>query len=63
MLAVSCEDLGILPDVTIFRSSGFTLATHLLGSINQITEELREGGALRVNFATNFEDAVGAARR
>jgi biopolymer transport protein ExbD len=33
------------------------------GTINQITEELREGGALRVNFATNFEERVGAARR
>ena len=32
-------------------------------TINQITEELREGGALRVNFATNFEERVGAARR
>ncbi|MQA89752.1 MAG: hypothetical protein GEU90_05890 [Gemmatimonas sp.] len=31
--------------------------------INQITEELREGGALRVNFATNFEERVGATRR
>jgi biopolymer transport protein ExbD len=31
--------------------------------INQITEELREGGALRVNFATNFEQRAGAARR
>ncbi|MEX2582048.1 MAG: biopolymer transporter ExbD, partial [Gemmatimonadota bacterium] len=26
------------------------------GVINQITEELRDGGALRVNFATNFEE-------
>ncbi|MEX2571573.1 MAG: biopolymer transporter ExbD [Gemmatimonadota bacterium] len=33
------------------------------GTINQITEELRDGGALRVNFATNFEERVGAARR
>lgn len=33
------------------------------GVINQITEELRDGGALRVNFATNFEERVGAARR
>jgi biopolymer transport protein ExbD len=33
------------------------------GTINQITEELREGGALRVNFATNFEERAGAARR
>ena len=32
-------------------------------TINQVTEELREGGALRVNFATNFEERVGAARR
>lgn len=32
-------------------------------TINQITEELRDGGALRVNFATNFEERVGAARR
>jgi biopolymer transport protein ExbD len=32
-------------------------------TINQITEELREGGALRVNFATNFEERAGAARR
>jgi len=33
------------------------------GTINQITEALRDGGALRVNFATNFEERVGAARR
>jgi biopolymer transport protein ExbD len=33
------------------------------GTINQITEALRDGGALRVNFATNFEQRVGAARR
>jgi len=36
MLAVNCEDLGVLPDVTIFRSSGYTLASHLIGSINHI---------------------------
>jgi len=33
------------------------------GTINSITEELRDGGALRVNFATNFEQRAGAARR
>jgi biopolymer transport protein ExbD len=33
------------------------------GTINQITEALRDGGALRVNFATNFEERFGAARR
>jgi biopolymer transport protein ExbD len=33
------------------------------GTINQITEALRDGGALRVNFATNFEERAGAARR
>jgi biopolymer transport protein ExbD len=33
------------------------------GVINQVTEELRNGGALRVNFATNFEERAGAARR
>lgn len=33
------------------------------GTINEITEALRDGGALRVNFATNFEERVGAARR
>lgn len=33
------------------------------GVINQITEELREGGALRVNFATNFDQRLTAARR
>ncbi len=33
------------------------------GTINAITEALRDGGALRVNFATNFEDRAGAARR
>jgi biopolymer transport protein ExbD len=32
-------------------------------TINQITEALRDGGALRVNFATNFEERAGAARR
>lgn len=36
MLAAHCEDLGVVPDVTIFRSSGFTLASHLAGSINHI---------------------------
>ncbi|CAN5832167.1 biopolymer transporter ExbD [soil metagenome] len=33
------------------------------GTINQITEGLRDGGALRVNFATNFEQRLTAARR
>ena len=33
------------------------------GRINEITEALRDGGALRVNFATNFEERMGAARR
>lgn len=33
------------------------------GTINAITEELRDGGALRVNFATNFERRLSAARR
>jgi biopolymer transport protein ExbD len=33
------------------------------GIINQITEGLRDGGALRVNFATNFEQRLTAARR
>jgi biopolymer transport protein ExbD len=33
------------------------------GTIHQITEALRDGGALRVNFATNFEQRVAAARR
>ena len=33
------------------------------GTINEITEALRDGGALRVNFATNFEERAGAARR
>lgn len=32
-------------------------------TIHQITEELREAGALRVNFATNFEQRLAAARR
>ena len=32
-------------------------------TINQVTEELRDGGALRVNFATNCEQRAGAARR
>ena len=32
-------------------------------TINQVTEELRDGGALRVNFATNFEERAGAVRR
>ena len=31
--------------------------------INDITEELRDAGALRVNFATNFEQRLSAARR
>ncbi len=33
------------------------------GTINQITEALRDGGALRVNFATNFEQRLSGARR
>ncbi len=33
------------------------------GTINQITEALRDGGAVRVSFATNFEERAGAARR
>jgi biopolymer transport protein ExbD len=33
------------------------------GTINEITEGLRDGGALRVNFATNFEQRLSAARR
>lgn len=33
------------------------------GTINKVTEELRDGGALRVNFATDFEQRLGAARR
>lgn len=33
------------------------------GTINEITEELRDAGALRVNFATNFEQRLSAARR
>ena len=32
-------------------------------TINQITEELRDAGALRVNFATDIEQRLGAARR
>jgi biopolymer transport protein ExbD len=32
-------------------------------TINMITEELRDAGALRVNFATNFEQRLTAARR
>jgi biopolymer transport protein ExbD len=32
-------------------------------TINQVTEELRDGGALRVNFATNIEQRLAAARR
>ena len=31
--------------------------------INDITEELRDAGALRVNFATDFEQRLSAARR
>ncbi len=31
--------------------------------INDISEELREGGALRVNFATDFEERLSSARR
>lgn len=31
--------------------------------INAITEELRDAGALRVNFATDFEQRLSAARR
>ena len=31
--------------------------------INDITEELRDAGALRVNFASNFEQRLSAARR
>lgn|SRR5690606_16771538 len=33
------------------------------GTINQITEELRDAGALRVNFATNMQQRLSAARR
>lgn len=33
------------------------------GVINDITEELRAGGAVRVNFATEFEQRVTRARR
>lgn len=32
-------------------------------TINAITEALRDAGALRVNFATNFEQRLAAARR
>jgi len=32
-------------------------------TINQITEELRDAGALRVNFATDIEQRLSAARR
>ncbi|HET7275654.1 MAG TPA: biopolymer transporter ExbD [Longimicrobiaceae bacterium] len=32
-------------------------------TINDISEELREGGALRVNFATDFEERLSSARR
>ena len=32
-------------------------------TIHQITEELRDAGAVRVNFATNFEQRLSAARR
>src|SRR5690606_30549569 len=32
------------------------------GVINDVTEELREAGALRVNFATHFEQRLSAAR-
>jgi biopolymer transport protein ExbD len=31
--------------------------------INEITDELRDAGALRVNFATDFEQRLSAARR
>ncbi len=33
------------------------------GTINQITEELRDAGALRVNFATDIQQRLSAARR
>lgn len=33
------------------------------GTIHQVTEELRDAGALRVNFATNIEQRLAAARR
>ena len=33
------------------------------GTINDVTEELRDGGALRVNFATDIEQRLAAARR
>lgn len=32
-------------------------------TINQITEELQEAGALRVNFATDIQQRLSAARR
>jgi biopolymer transport protein ExbD len=32
-------------------------------TINDVSEELREGGALRVNFQTDFEQRLSAARR
>ena len=32
-------------------------------TINQITEELRDAGALRVNFATEMQQRLSAARR
>ena len=33
------------------------------GTINNITEALRDGGALRVNFATDIQQRVAAAQR
>lgn len=33
------------------------------GAINDITEELRDAGALRVNFATDLEERLTRARR
>lgn len=33
------------------------------GRINEITEQLRDAGALRVNFATDIEQRMAAARR
>jgi biopolymer transport protein ExbD len=33
------------------------------GTVNQITEELRDAGALRVNFATDIQQRMAAARR
>ena len=33
------------------------------GTINQITEELQDAGALRVNFATDIQQRLSAARR